>query len=110
MRKILTAIGLTAATVALSAAPTFAAAPQQIDPPGGDVMGVGNNLCVAPWMWTGPLTALSPSGDYAACNQTGTAGGDTMGVLNNVCLLPWDWTGPLTILSPSGDYAACNRT
>jgi hypothetical protein len=32
--------------------------------------GIGNNACVAPWLWNGPLNVLDPDSTthYSACN------------------------------------------
>ncbi|MEV6106594.1 hypothetical protein AB0M28_18025 [Streptomyces sp. NPDC051940] len=108
MRKTLAAVGLAVAALTLSASTAVAAPQPDDDSLLGRIVGdggIGNNLCVAPWMWNGPLNIDSDAEGYMACNYAESASG---GILNNVCLLPWNWNGPLNVGSDSKYYTACN--
>lgn len=75
---------------------------------------IGNDACVAPWHWDGPLNGSNRDKDtnYTACNDYDRDHTERNGVniLNDACVLPWLWDGPLN--GPSDDnetnYAACN--
>lgn len=91
------------------AAATVASAQDAPSVPG---LNVGNNSCIAPWMWNGPgvVGTTGNSHTYSSCTGGGTAATESgLGLLNNACILPWNWNGPLNglISGQTSVYSSC---
>lgn len=76
-------------------------------------LNIGNNSCIAPWMWNGPglVGVTGQTNTYEACNG-GSSASSTEGINigNDACILPWNWNGPLNVMlsGNTSTYASCN--
>lgn len=81
-------------------------------PTPGSGVNVGNDACIAPWMWNGPGTAgiSGQSQSYSACTGgSEVADAEGSGFGNDACILPWNWNGPFNfaLTDNHSEYAAC---
>lgn len=112
MRKTVVAGVLTGAALLSGGVLATVASADVADVPSPDGVNIGNNACIAPWMWNGPgvVGVSGQTSTYEACTGGAEAvAGDGFTAFNNACILPWNWNGPFNGLMTgnTSTYSSC---
>lgn len=109
MKKTAIAGVLTGAALLAGGVMATVASADSADVPG---LNVGNNSCIAPWMWNGPglVGVTGQTNTYEACSGGSSASStEGLNIGNDACILPWNWNGPFNGLMSgnTSTYASC---